>query len=432
MPLRIGYLVQQFPPEVGAGPARVTELAAEWIAQGAEVTVVTGFPSRTVPGMAYGDRPDAYRGKVFSEEQRDGVRVLRSWLYPSRNSSFAGTLANNISFMSTAAAHALTRMGPVDVLIASSPPFFPHVSGAAARLVRGVPLVLEVRDLWPDYLVGMGRISPDGIATRALFGLESALLRLADRVVVVTESFRRRVAAKGVDPADVDVIPNGVDMERYRAADEQPPVPAIARDGRFAVAYLGGFGAGQDLVSVADAAAILAREAPDVKIVLTGDGPERATVVKRAAALALPNLDITPAIPKDATRAYYNACDVCLAPLADVRIFQETVPSKIFEMMACERPVLASLDGEGRRIVEESGGGLVVRPGDPRAIADGVLRLRAMSAAERAEMGARGRAYVREHYDRRRLAERYLGILTDVARSAVGRRASRGSGTDAA
>jgi glycosyltransferase involved in cell wall biosynthesis len=412
-PLKIGYLVQQFPPEVGAGPARVSEMALRWTERGARVRVFTSMPNRP-QGVIHPD----YRGRLRVSEEWNGIEVERSWLYASPRHGFARTLLNNLTFMATGALAASLRPGGVDVLIASSPPFFPHLAGRAAGALRRIPLVLEVRDLWPDYLVGMGVLK--GFPAAALFALERRLLKAAREVVVVTESFRARVVEKGVDPARVHVIPNGVETDRYRRVAGEPPIAAMERrGGEFLVGYLGNFGAGQNLGSVLDAAALLAREAPDVRLVMVGDGPEGQALRERA--VSLPNVEVLGPIAKDATRAFYNACDACLVPLAPVGVFQDTIPSKIFEIMACEVPVMASLGGEGRSIVERSGGGVVRSPGDPREIAGGVLALRALGPAERAEMGARGRRFVAEHYDRRALADRYLEVLAAAAgRSADG------------
>lgn len=410
-PLRIGYLVQQFPPEVGAGPARVTEMALRWKAAGAEVTVFTCMPNRPEGRI----HPE-YRGKLFMEEEWRGIRVLRSWLYASPRHGFARTLVNNTTFMMTGGLQAALKGRGLDVLIASSPPFFPHLSGTVVSGMRRVPLVLEVRDLWPDYLVGMGVIPEKGVPTRGLFALERWMLRRADHVVVVTDSFRQRVREKGVADERIDVIPNGVDTSFYYPANEPPPLPSLERrPGELLVTYLGNFGAGQALSVVVEAAAILASDGgTPVRLVMAGDGPERTRVEARAAELGLTNVSIHPPIPKEATRAFYGASDVSLVPLAPVAIFQETIPSKIFEVMACERPVVAALGGEGARIVERSGGGVVVPPGDPRAIAAAVRRLEAMDPAARAEMGRRGRAFVAAEYARERLADRYLEILREV------------------
>ncbi|HJP60487.1 MAG TPA: glycosyltransferase, partial [Gemmatimonadaceae bacterium] len=185
--LAIGYLIQDFPPEGGAGPARAAEMSARWLSRGARVTVVTGMPNRRLAGRADGDLLPEYRGRLFVEEEREGIRVLRSWAYTSPRKSFARTMINNASFMTSAAVNSLLKLGRPHVLIASSPPFLPHVAGSIVARSRRIPLVLEIRDLWPDYLVGMGILHGRSAAARSLFGLERLLLRSAAHVVVVTE-----------------------------------------------------------------------------------------------------------------------------------------------------------------------------------------------------------------------------------------------------
>jgi colanic acid biosynthesis glycosyl transferase WcaI len=408
MTLKIGYLVQQYPPEVGAGPARVSEMAQRWLQAGASVTVFTGMPNRPE-----GRIHPQYRGRLFMDEELEGVRVLRSWLYASPRHGFARTLLNNASFMLTAALRASARGGGLDVLIASSPPFFPHLAGRAAAGLRRLPLVLEVRDLWPDYLLEMGVVK--GRSARALFALERSLLRAAAQVVVVTESFRARMLEKGVDPRRVHVIPNGVETDRYYPdPTAEPPVEALRRrEGERVVGYLGNFGMGQNLATVLDAAALLAEAQPRLRFVLLGDGPEAGELRGRAA--SLPNVTVLPPIPKEATRAFYNCCDICLVPLAPLAVFRETVPSKLFEIMACERPLVASLDGEGRAIVEASGAGVVRRPGDAADIASGIVELCSAAPVRLEAMGRAGRAFVERNYGRATLAARYLEVLHAAA-----------------
>lgn len=409
--MHIAYLVQQFPPEVGAGPARVSELATRWIGAGAEVTVVTGMPNRPEGRI----RPE-YRGRLFVEEEWEGIRVLRSWLYASPKRCFIRTVGNNLSFLASGAVHAIFRLRSVDVLIASSPPFFPHIAGSMTAGFRRMPLVLEIRDLWPDYLVDMGVLSSGGVGAGALHAIERFLIRNADHTVVVTESFRRRVIAKGAPEDTVAVIPNGVDLGQYYASNEAAPLPAMDRSqDEFVVGYLGNIGAGQDIPSVVRAAARIIQRDPAIRFIIAGDGPERRPVEALVSELGMDNLTIHGPIPKSHTRAFYNACDICLVPLADVPVFQETVPSKLFEIMACERPVMASVAGEAAHIVEESGGGITVAPGDPEGIAKGIESLLRRSPEERREMGQRGRRYVGAHYDRLVLADRYLELLSEVA-----------------
>lgn len=410
MPLRIAYLVQQFPPEVGAGPARVLEMGRRWLQQGASLTVITAMPNRP-EGRIY----SGYRGRLWMAEEFEGIRVLRSWLYASPKHGFLRTIVNNLSWLLTGGVTALLRMGKGDILVASSPPFFPHIAGVVVSRLRGVPLVLEIRDLWPDYLVDMGVLR--GLPARMLFALERWLLRRAAKVVVVTESFRRRVIEKGVPPERVHVISNGVELDFYRRSEEPAPFPAMERRGEeFLVGYLGNIGAGQALGTVVEAAELLASSRPAVRLVIVGDGPESAAVAQLLATKGLRNCSLHPPIPKAQTRAFYNRCDLVLVPLAPVAVFQETVPSKLFEILGCERPVLASLAGEAAAIVVESGGGRTVPPGDPAALAQGIEEFAGLGERERAAMGARGREYVGRRYSREALAGRYLEVLREAAR----------------
>jgi glycosyltransferase involved in cell wall biosynthesis len=311
--------------------------------------------------------------------------------------------------------HAAIRGDRYDVIIASSPPFLPHVSGGALSRLRGEPLVLEIRDLWPDYMVQLGMLR-NRQARAALFWLERRVLDAADHVVVVTESFRDRVIAKGVRPDRVDVIPNGVDVTQYHASNEKAPLPSLERkSGEFVVGYLGTVGQGQALEYVVRVAAILQKKGSRVRFVIVGDGPALPVVKSEIAKLGVDNVVIHPPIARDQTRAFYNACDACLVPLAPVPIFSETIPSKMFEVMACERPLIASVSGEGARIIAASGGGIRVAPGEATDLADAILRVEAMSNDDRAAMGKRAREYVSKHYDRLALADRYLEILRMVA-----------------
>lgn len=411
--IRIACVVQQFVPEVGAGPARVLEMGRRWLERGATLTVLTGMPNRPV-GRTY----PGYRGRLTMEEDLEGIRVLRSWLYASPRHGVVRTLLNNLSFAVSGTINGLSRRRDYDVLIASAPPVFPHAIGAALAASKRVPLVLEFRDLWPDYLVEMGFVRRNSTGGRALFALERILLNRAAAVVVVTESFGKRLTAKGVPPDRIHVIPNGVDTELYHPAEEGPPFPGMAPiEGSPVVGYLGNFGAGQQLEAVVDAAEILRREGVSARFVLVGDGTEGHAIRRRAGELRIPGLSIHPPLPRSLTRAFYNSCDVCLVPLAPLQVLEDTVPSKLFEVLACGRPIVASVRGEAARIMEQSGAGVVVRPGDPVAIARAVRQLLSLPRSARESIGCRGVAWVGKAYARRDLADRYLALLEQLCRT---------------
>lgn len=417
--MHIAILNQDFLPETGAGPARISELAREWIARGHQVSVITGFPNRKLPGQRDGVIPAPYRGRLFMREEIDGIQVYRSWLYASPRRQFAFTLMNYLTYAASALVNALAVVPRPDVLIASGPPYFQQFSGTLAALAKDVPLVLEIRDLWPDYLVEMDVVKHP-LAQRALFASERWLFDRADAITVVTESFKRRLVDKGVAAERVTIVPNGVDTERYHQTPEPFPLTGVAgAEAGPLIGYLGTFGAGQGLAAVVEAARTLHREGMPARFVLVGDGVDRALIEADLAARPIPNFTVHSPVTRDATRALYNACDVVLVPHASLPVLADTVPSKLFEVMACRRPLVAALRGEGARIVERSGGGVLATPGDGASIAAAVRRVIALSAEERAAMGAAGRAFVEREYDRRVLATRYLELLERVASRTV-------------
>ena len=413
--MHIVVLNQDFLPETGAGPARISELSSEWLAAGHTVSVICGFPNRRMPGQRDGVIPLAYRGKFFMKEELNGVQVYRSWLYTTPRRGFAHVLVSYLTFAASSLVVALARVPRADVFIASGPPYFQQFAGAIAAACRGTPLILEVRDMWPDYLVEMGVVR-NSFMTSALFATERWLCNRAKSIVVVTESFKQRFVKKGIDPAKIDVIPNGVDTSRYYASDETLPLALAGPTGGPIIGYLGTFGAGQGLLAVIEAARLLRSRGSDARFVLVGDGSDRAILEADLQRSPVPGVTLHDPIPRNATRAFYNSCDVVLVPHAPLPILKDTVPSKIFEVMACERPLLAALGGEGARIVERSGGGLLASPGDALSIADGIAQLLSLPQAEREKMGRSGREFATHGYDRSRLASKYLQLLEHTAR----------------
>lgn len=412
--MHIVVLNQDFLPETGAGPARISELAAEWQKAGHTVSVICGFPNRRMPGQRDGIVPVPYRGKLFMTETIGGVTVYRSWLYTTPKRGFGRVLASYLTFAASSVVSALARVPRADVLIASGPPYFQQFSGAIASLISGTPMVLEVRDMWPDYLVEMDVVR-NPMLTSGLFASERWLCHRAKAVVVVTDSFRQRFIEKGVPAAKLTVIPNGVDMSRYYASDDRLPLSAGdgERDGPL-IGYLGTFGAGQGLLAVIQAARVLRDRGIPARFVLVGDGSDRAVLEADLSANPVPGVSLHDPIPRNDTRAFYNTCDIVLVPHAPLPILKDTVPSKIFEVMACQRPLLAALGGEGARIVQRSGGGVLAAPGDPHSIADGIARLQQMSHEEKEAMGRSGREFATREYDRTTLAARYLELLERV------------------
>ena len=405
--MRIAYVCHYFAPEPAAPAARVHELSRAWVRAGHQVSVVTTFPNHPL-----GRIPPEYRGRWWSTEHMDGIRVLRCWLYAVPNRGVGRRGLDHLSFMLTALAFGLPRLGPVDVVIASSPTLFSAVSAWIMARAKCAPFVLEIRDLWPEAIVDLGLMRP-GLVVSMLERLARFLYRQAARVVVVTEAFAERLAATGVPRAKLAVIPNGADTHLFSPdSDGRSTRAALDLDGRFVVAYVGSHGLSHGLGAVLDAAA----EQPEVAFLLVGDGADRDRLMNERDRRQLRNVLMRPSVPKDQVPGVYAAADACLVPLRDVPLFETFVPSKLFEVLAAGRPVIGAVRGEARAILARSGGALLVDPERGDQLAQAVERLRA-DPQLRAELGRRGRAFAEQYYDRDALARRYLQLLEDVVRA---------------
>jgi glycosyltransferase involved in cell wall biosynthesis len=408
--MHILYVSQYFPPEPGAPAARVSELARAWVEAGQEVTVLTGMPNHPT-GMV----PSEYQHRVLVSEDFHGVRVVRTWIYPAAN---RGHLRRSLAYASFAASAALWgqfHVGRPDVVVATSPQFLCAVAGYAIARTRSLPFVFEVRDLWPESIVAVGALPEGHPVVRGLGLVEEYLYRRADRIVVVTDSFGARLRQRGVPANKIEVVKNGVDLERFVPESRDTQLrERLGFAGKFVVSYVGTHGMAHGLDRVLDVAAAL-RPQDQIRFLFVGEGAERQRLQARAKSESLDNVVFLGALPRDAMSEVYATSDLCLVPLRKTELFRTVLPSKIFEILGMARPVLLSVDGEARALVEASGGGVFVPPEDAPAMTEAILRL-ARDPAACQDMGERGRAYVKEHFDRKKLAARYLAILEEVAK----------------
>lgn len=397
-----------YPPEVNAPASRTSEHARVWVEEGHEVTVVTCAPNHP-RGKIY----PGYRNRFFWSEVIDGVRVVRVWTWLAPNEGFAQRIANYVSYLITALM-AVPRLPRPDLILSTSPQFFCGLAGMAARVMRPrAPWVFEVRDLWPDSIVAVGAMKK-GRLTRFLEWLERIAYRKADHVVAVTDGFVPHIAARRGRPG-VSVIKNGVNFDLFQKGCDPEAVKArFGMQGRKVAAYVGTHGMAHGLDIVLDAAARL-REDSRIGFVLVGDGAERARLETRAAQLDLPNLHIARQLPKSEMPAIWSATDISLIVLRKSDTFKTVLPSKMFEAMAMECPIVLGVEGEARALLDEAGAGIGIEPGNAEELAEAVLRL-VDSPSEVEQFGANGLAYVRAHFDRRALALHYLDLLEGMGR----------------
>lgn len=407
--MKIVILTHYFPPEVGAPQARLGDFARLWAAAGHDVHVITGMPNYPT-----GVVPEEYRGRVRCSEEMDGYKVTRCWLYATPNEGIVKKTLGHLSFMVTSFVLGFRRIGRPDVIVVSSPTFFAIGSAWLLALFKRSKLVVEVRDLWPAIFVELGVLT-NRHAIRLLEGLELAAYRAADAVVVVSEGFRDHITARGIESDKVHTIRNGVDLDKFQPATEPNTEwrSALGADDGVLALYIGAHGISQALTTIVDAAALI--NSDDVQFALVGDGADRVRVENHRDELGLTNVTMRASVPRDEVSDVLASADICLVTLRDIPLFTTFIPSKIFELMASGKPIIAAVAGETAEILRAAGA-IVVPPEDPGALADAIRDL-SKDPVRRHEMGVQGRAYVEQHFDRTVLARRYEDIFETLGAS---------------
>ncbi len=367
--MRILFLTENFPPETNAAATRVFERACYWIKWGHDVTVLT-----SAPNFPQGRLHEGYENRWRQVEEMAGIRVVRVKTFISPNRGTVRRTLDFLSFMASAFVAGLFERRP-DVVAATSPQFFAAVGGWGLGAVRAIPFVFELGDLWPASITAVGAMRRN-LGLRLLEKFELFLYRRSAAVVALTPAFKIDLVRRAIRPEKIAVVVNGVDLWRYGPRERDPALASKwDLEGRFTVGYVGTHGMAHALSNVIDAADRL-RDAPDVRLLLAGDGAERRMLIERAEALALDNVVFMPPQPKEAMPAVWSLCDVALVHLKDSPVFADVIPSKIFEAMGMGLPILlAAPEGEASRIVAADEAGLHVAPENPSALADAVRAL---------------------------------------------------------
>lgn len=408
--MHILFLSHYFPPEVNAPASRTWEHARRWTeSPDIGVTVITNHPHHP-----YGKIYPGYENRRLTRERMGNVRIRRVKTLPAANRGYLGRTLNYMFFMGASVIASLFVSKP-DVVVATSPQFFCAIAGFAVSRIRRKPFVFELRDIWPESIVSVSAMKP-GPAIRFLERIELFLYKKSSRVVALTNAFRSNLIGRGINGGKIDIVRNGADLRFFKPE----PAPASLADalgvaGKFVVSYIGTVGMAHAVDKILETAELLTGH-PDIVFLIVGEGAEKRRIEKLAESRGLANVRALPGVPKADIPNYYALSDLVLVTLRKTPLFRTVIPSKIFEIMASAKPVLCSVDGECREIVESAGAGVFVEPENPKQMADAILELQ-NDREKRTAMGKNGRAYVEKHFDRDSLARRYLDILKNVHRN---------------
>jgi hypothetical protein len=300
-----------------------------------------------------------------------------------------------------------------NVIVSTSPQFFTACAAWVLSVFKWRPFVFELRDLWPDSILAVGAMK-ESAATRALKRLEYFLYRRAARIVSVTKSFRAVLAANGIPADKIAVVRNGADLKGFTPG---PKPEALEKryglEGQFVAAYIGTIGMAHGLGTILEAAERM-KDVPGIAFVLVGDGAERAALEREAKDRGLRNVVFVGPVGKDQVVDYWRLADAALVLLRDRPVFRHVLPSKMFEAMATERPIVLGVLGESAELLQAAGAGIVIQPEGAEALADALRRLAADPQGAR-ELGRNGRRFVEAELDRDKLAAQMLEELRAAA-----------------
>jgi glycosyltransferase involved in cell wall biosynthesis len=393
------------------GGSRFNEMARLWAAAGHDVTVVAGARN-----YATNEVPPGYRNRWVVRERDGHVSVWRCHVPSSYNRGYLGRMWAFVGFTASATTAVLLAPRP-DVIVGTSPPLVVVVPAwvASRCRIRRVPWIFEVRDLWPESAVTTGVLKPRGLLTRFLYWLERGACASADRINVLTPAFRDDLVRRRLSSPDkITLIPNGADLSTFQPGTRDNDARReFGWGSRTVVLYAGALGRANgigQLVATADRL----RSRNDILIAVAGDGPERKRWQDEAGRQGLSNIQFLGPQPKETMPELVNACDVGAAVLQKNSTFTTVYPNKVFDYMACARPVLLAVDGVARALVcEDAHAGLYAEPENADDLAKVIQRL-ADDSPLRKELGENGRAWVCANASREALTERYLRVLQQL------------------
>ncbi len=398
--MRILLIHQAFCGPNDPGGTRHCEIALRLVDQGHEVTIVTSRSS--------------YLTGVVKDHcsYPNGIRVVFAPTVGNLHKSYLQRMVVFLSFAISSFFIAL-RSGPYDIILGTSPPIFQCFPALAVALLWRKRFVLELRDLWPEFAIALGLLRNPLLIAAAKFS-EGLLYQFASAIVVNSPGYTSYLEQQGVPESKIVLIANGVDPSAFNPNDKGEEFRAeFGLGNSFVVMYTGALGLPNGVESLLQAA-FLVRHESHLKFVIVGDGKHKSKLQQMARELGLAHVLFVPAQPKTRMPRVLAAADVCVATLANVSSLQVTYPNKIFDYMAAGRPTVLAIEGPIREVIQASGGGICVNPGNSRALADAFMQL-CRSRMLGTEMGIKAQSYVEQYFNRAEQAKQFAELIERVA-----------------
>ncbi len=399
--MRILVISQYFYPE----NFRINDICIGLKEQGHSVTVLTAKPNypkgKFFLGYSFfGNSIDEYRG----------IKVYRSPIIPRGNASGLNLFLNYISFVIFGFFKLFLIKEKFDKIFvyAPSPITVGYIGVAASYIFRANPY-LWVHDLWPESVKDAGGINNKfllylvGLMTKSIY-------YFYDNILVQSPSFKDYLLNQGVNESKIIFYPYYAESF-YKVVNENTKIKSQFGKG-LKIVFAGNIGVAQSFDTIFDAAKILATKLKDFNFIIIGDGRDKKRIQKKIADNSLDNyFKFLGSYPPEEMPTFFASADALLVSLKDTKIFSMTIPGKLQSYLACGKPIIASLNGIGAKLVDESNSGFTSRAEDPESLADSILKFNKLSSAQKKELGNNARLYYKKEFERSRLLTRLIDIF---------------------
>ena len=404
--MRILVVSQYFWPE----NFRINDVVTGLRDRGHEVTVLTG-----IPNYPEGKPFQGYSPVSTKREMYNGIPVVRTPHLMRGGGRGRDLTLNFLSFALSASLSGILRLGKAfDIIFVYEPS--PITVGLPAVVLKKhlkIPLVFWVQDLWPESLTATGAIKSP-IIIQMVSKMVRFIYRHCDRILIQSKAFIEPIQELGVNPCRICYFPNSAESTYCPIPRETAKLSGVEWPDGFCVLFAGNLGAAQDFPTILSAAENL-REFNDIHWVILGDGRMFNWVQQEVKSRNLSQtVHLLGRFPSELMPQFFSLSEALLVTLKKDPIFSITIPSKVQSYLACAKPIIAALDGEGARIINEATAGITCKPEDPQALMNSVLRIYEMSAEERQRMGCNGRKYFEQNFERERLIDRLVGWFDEL------------------
>lgn len=404
--MKILFLTDNFPPEVNAPASRTYDHVREWLKAGHEVTVIT-----CAPNFPKGHVYDGYRNRLYQTEMMDGIKVVRVWSYIAANKGFLKRTLDYISYSVSSFFAGLFQKA--DIIVATSPQFFTALSGRTLAFWKRRPWIMEVRDLWPESIKTVGAMK-DNAFIHYFEWEERRCYRSARRIVVVTDSFKRTLVARGVPAEKIDVVKNGANRELFKpVAKDESLIAELGLQGKRIIGYIGTHGMAHKLDFILQCAKHM-QGRNNYHFLFIGAGAEKERLLKMKESEHIDNVTMLDPVAKTEVWRYISILDLCLINLKKSPLFTTVIPSKIFENAGMEIPIIMGVEGEAQDIIEHYGAGLCFEPENERDFDEKLDRL--LSDADLYARCKEGCRRLSVDFDRKKLAAKMLDVIERTAK----------------